>query len=89
VADIIYAVDEPIDVTQCGGKQNCHEEQQCMTHELWASLNRHMVDYLDSVSLHDLVEEQRSKRGGASEPVAVRRHVMFQEPRSVSDSPVA
>jgi Rrf2 family iron-sulfur cluster assembly transcriptional regulator len=44
VADIIYAVDEPLDATQCGGKQNCHEDQVCMTHELWASLNRHMVD---------------------------------------------
>jgi Rrf2 family iron-sulfur cluster assembly transcriptional regulator len=61
-----------------------------MTHELWASLNRHMVDFLDSVSLHDLVEEQRGKRHQpASEPVTVRRHVMFQEPRLVSDTTAA
>ena len=24
VADIIFAVDEPLDATQCGGKENCH-----------------------------------------------------------------
>jgi Rrf2 family iron-sulfur cluster assembly transcriptional regulator len=24
VADIIIAVDEPLDATQCGGKENCH-----------------------------------------------------------------
>lgn len=90
VADIIYAVDEPLDATQCGGKQNCHDDGQCMTHELWASLNRHMVDFLDSVSLHDLVEEQRGKRHTpAQEPVTVRRHVMFQEPRLVSDTTAA
>jgi Rrf2 family iron-sulfur cluster assembly transcriptional regulator len=61
VADIIYAVDEPLDATQCGGKENCDNDQRCMTHDLWASLNRVMVDYLDSVSLQDLVEKQRAR----------------------------
>ncbi len=62
VADIIYAVDEPLDATQCGGKENCGDnDQRCMTHDLWASLNRVMVDYLDSVNLQDLVEKQRAK----------------------------
>jgi Rrf2 family iron-sulfur cluster assembly transcriptional regulator len=61
VADIIYAVDEPLDATQCGGKENCVNDQRCMTHDLWASLNRVMVDYLDSVTLRDLAEKQREK----------------------------
>ena len=61
VADIIYAVDEPLDATQCGGKQNCKDDHVCMTHELWAALSRHMVDFLDSVSLYDLVMEQKTK----------------------------
>lgn len=56
VADIIIAVDEPLDATMCGGKQNCHAEQQpCMTHHLWANLNRRMYAYLDSVTLAALV----------------------------------
>jgi Rrf2 family iron-sulfur cluster assembly transcriptional regulator len=33
VADIIAAVDEPLDATSCGGKENCHDEHRCMTHE--------------------------------------------------------
>jgi DNA-binding IscR family transcriptional regulator len=33
-----------------------------MTHELWAALSRHMVDFLDSVNLQDLVSEQRVKQ---------------------------
>jgi hypothetical protein len=50
VADIIIAVDEPLDATQCGGKENCHGADaasgtRCMTHELWATLNAKMVDY--------------------------------------------
>jgi len=42
VADVIVAVDEPIDATQCGGRENCHDDRRCMTHELWASLNAHI-----------------------------------------------
>jgi Rrf2 family iron-sulfur cluster assembly transcriptional regulator len=72
VADIIYAVDEPLDATQCGGKENCGDnDQRCMTHDLWASLNRVMVDYLDSVSLQDLVEKQRSRMAQQGQGSAV------------------
>jgi len=66
VADIIIAVDEPLDATQCGGKENCHgsdheQGSRCMTHDLWATLNAKMVEYLDSVSLKDLVDQQKQK----------------------------
>jgi Rrf2 family iron-sulfur cluster assembly transcriptional regulator len=61
VADIIFAVDEPMDATQCAGKENCDNDQRCMTHELWTNLNRQMIDFLDSVSLRDLVEQQKDK----------------------------
>lgn len=61
VADMIFAVDEPLDATQCGGKENCHDEGMCMTHELWTNLNKRMIEYLDSVSLADLVEQQKGR----------------------------
>jgi len=58
VADIIRAVDEPIDATQCGGKENCHDEHRCLTHDLWTGLNAHIYDYLDNVTLASLVAKQ-------------------------------
>src|ERR1051326_6458618 len=58
VADIITAVDEPIDATQCGGKENCQDDKRCMTHELWASLNTHIFTFLSSVTLEQLVRQQ-------------------------------
>lgn len=61
VADIITAVDEPLDATQCGGRENCADEHRCMTHDLWTNLNKRMYEYLASVSLHDLVLQQKSK----------------------------
>lgn len=62
VADIIRAVDEPIDSTQCGGRENCHDHHRCMTHELWEELNSTVAGFLAGVKLSDLVEKQRTKR---------------------------
>ena len=58
VAEIITAVDEPIDATQCGGKENCMDDRRCMTHELWANLNSHIFTFLSSVTLEQLVRQQ-------------------------------
>lgn len=81
VADIILAVDEPIDATKCGGLGNCHDDLPCMTHELWTNLNVKIFDYLQSVSLAQLVAAQgpaartlkldgRFKRGKIDDAVA-------------------
>jgi Rrf2 family iron-sulfur cluster assembly transcriptional regulator len=76
VADIILSVDEPIDATQCGGKENClGEGSRCMTHDLWASLNVRMVEFLDSVSLQKLVEDQLAKGLQIEEKPNLRRAI--------------
>jgi Rrf2 family iron-sulfur cluster assembly transcriptional regulator len=80
VADIIRAVDEHLDATQCGGHANCREEGSCMTHELWLTLNRKMYDYLDSVSLSDLMAQYREREGrgataGEAHPARARENL--------------
>lgn len=67
VADIILAVDEPIDATQCGGKENCRDDQKCITHDLWATLNERIFDYLGSVNLRQLVDNQKAKEAGVAQ----------------------
>jgi len=71
VADIIVAVDEPIDATQCGGKENCKDEQKCITHDLWTDLNKHIFDYLGAVKLSELVAKQTKK---SSEIAVMQMH---------------
>jgi Rrf2 family iron-sulfur cluster assembly transcriptional regulator len=66
VADIILAVDEPLDATQCGGMENCQEDKRCMTHDLWATLNEKLYEYLNSVTLQDLVNQQLAKDGNVA-----------------------
>lgn len=63
VADIILAVDEPLDATLCGGLGNCQDDdQRCMTHDLWTSLNDKIYEYLASVTLDQLVAKQKPVR---------------------------
>ena len=61
------AVEEPIDSTQCGGRENCQDNQRCMTHDLWEDLNKTVYGFLSTVKLSQLVERQRTR------PVAVVR----------------
>jgi len=78
VADIIRAVDEQLDATQCGGRENCHDEHRCMTHDLWTTLNTKMFDYLASVTLADLVEREMAKRGTSSVVLEDKRNPGLQ-----------
>jgi Rrf2 family iron-sulfur cluster assembly transcriptional regulator len=75
VADIILAVDEPIDATQCSGKEDCRDGEKCLTHDLWAALNERIFDYLGSVSLRQLVDTQKAKEA-ARETGAAQVHDM-------------
>jgi Rrf2 family iron-sulfur cluster assembly transcriptional regulator len=63
VADIIVAVDEPIDATGCAGRENCmgDDSGKCMTHDLWTALNTKMIDFLSGVTLKKLVDDQLAK----------------------------
>ncbi len=67
VAEIILAVDEPIDATQCGGKENCRDDEKCLTHDLWATLTTRIFDYLESVSLRQLVDSHKAKQSSVSQ----------------------
>ena len=78
VADIVRAVEEPIDSTQCGGRENCHDNQRCMTHDLWEELNATVYGFLGGVKLSHLVDKQRTK------PVAVVRSGKAREEQPVS-----
>lgn len=58
VAEVISAVDENVDTTRCGGAGNCHNNQRCLTHDLWQDLSRRIHGYLNQISLHDLMQRR-------------------------------
>lgn len=76
IAEIILAVDEPLDATSCGGKGNCHDDRQCLTHDLWMGLNEKIFDYLKSVTLQQLVDSQaKSNATHGSAHITVRKKI--------------
>jgi Rrf2 family transcriptional regulator, iron-sulfur cluster assembly transcription factor len=83
VADIIRAVDEQLDATQCGGRENCHDEHRCMTHELWSTLNSKMYEYLSSVTLLELVDRQKQKPVASSTTVLEDKRRLGSQPRAI------
>lgn len=58
IAEIIEAVDEPVDSTKCGGKGNCQNEQPCLTHDLWMGLSEQIRNYLKEISLGQLLDRE-------------------------------
>ena len=63
IADIICAVDEWVEFTRCGGRENCRGGERCLTHALWDQLSDEIFTFLSEISLADLVERgQRNAR---------------------------
>src|SRR6187549_195222 len=75
VADIVRAVEEPIDSTQCGGRENCRDNQRCMTHDLWEELNSTVYGFLEGVKLSDLVERQKTRSVSVVRSPSAREHL--------------
>ena len=76
VAQIVRAVDEPLDATQCGGKQNCLDDHPCMTHELWTNLNTCIQGYLETVTLEYLVQQEREREARQEKERVTTVHVL-------------
>lgn len=62
VSEIIKAVDDDLDARSCHGMKNCRENNQCLTHDLWNGLTNHVYDYLDKISLLNLLENSNKHK---------------------------
>ena len=59
---IIAAVNENIDTTKCLGKGNCQNGQECLTHTLWDKLSQRIADFLNEITLAELVSQHKQKK---------------------------
>jgi Rrf2 family iron-sulfur cluster assembly transcriptional regulator len=62
IANIICAVDEWVEFTRCGGRQNCSGGARCLTHTLWDDLSSEIFNFLANITLGDLVKRNLVKR---------------------------
>lgn len=61
IADIVCAVNESVDATKCQGKGNCQGGEQCLTHSLWESLSSRIEEFLQNITLAELVAKNDVK----------------------------
>lgn len=64
ISEIILAVDEPLDATNCTGRGDCLNGGACITHELWLGLTKTIYAYLAEVSLQQMVDAQKKDQPG-------------------------
>ena len=72
IVDIIIAVDEPLDATNCNAMGNCMDGKPCLTHDLWYGLNEKIHEYLSGVNLQQLVDGQMKNNSEVS-PVTLTK----------------
>ena len=58
IAQIIVVINENIDATRCGGERNCDDDETCLTHSLWEKLSEQIYEFLDGITLADLVARE-------------------------------
>lgn len=62
ISRVIDAVNESTDVTACGGKGNCHDGKQCITHDLWCELSEQIHQFLSNITLQTVIDKQQAKQ---------------------------
>jgi Rrf2 family transcriptional regulator, iron-sulfur cluster assembly transcription factor len=55
IAQVVDAVSESLDATRCEGKGNCQDGEVCLTHHIWEDLSTQIHQFLQAISLADLV----------------------------------
>ena len=60
IKEVMHAVDEVLDATKCNGTSACHNGKKCSTHDLWHDLNILVEDYLEKITINNLVESSDS-----------------------------
>ena len=78
VADVVSAVNESVDATKCQGKGNCQGGEQCLTHSLWEGLSQRIEDFLQGITLAELVAKNDVKT------VSKRQDVIHMSPNRAS-----
>lgn len=66
IADIMTAADEPVRMNRCAveGTDWCLGSKRCKTHDLWQALGNHIGNFLDNVTLQDVLDREFAKRTG-------------------------
>lgn len=62
IREIIEILEGTISPAECVEKsQICERSQNCVARELWCSIKKEILKYLDNITLQELIEKQKEK----------------------------
>lgn len=76
ISEIVLAVDEPLDATNCNGQANCKDGHPCSTHDLWYGLSQRIYEYLQEINLQQVADGELSKKNSTSTPIHLSRETV-------------
>ncbi|MEZ5773146.1 MAG: Rrf2 family transcriptional regulator [Hyphomicrobiaceae bacterium] len=67
IAEILVAVEEPVEMTRCAGllEAGCVGQERCLTHDLWHALGVEIRSFLSRVTLRDVLDRRIGTAGEA------------------------
>ena len=78
VADVICAVDEWVEYTRTKAQQQ-PAESQCTTRTLWDDLSQQIYDFVDNITLSELVERGMARQAATAQKAARPAVVSLKE----------
>jgi len=79
IAEIILAVDEQVDLTNCESRANCQNDQPCLTHDLWMGLSHTVRSYLDGITVAQLLDQADVQAIARRQDVDVQQIIQFRD----------
>jgi Rrf2 family iron-sulfur cluster assembly transcriptional regulator len=61
VSDVILAVDEGCQIAKCDDLDGCQGDYNCLTHDLWNELSNEIRNFLDGISLAEVMANDAVK----------------------------
>ena len=73
VAQIVEAVNDSMDATRCLGKGDCQDGEVCLTHHLWSDLSARLRQFLNDITLAELVSREDIRRVSSRQDHCISR----------------
>lgn len=59
ISQVVHAMNENMDPRKCRGRENCKDGAICLSHELWSDLSVMIDEFLDKITLQELIDKKQ------------------------------
>jgi Rrf2 family iron-sulfur cluster assembly transcriptional regulator len=89
IAQVVDAVNESMDATRCNRKGDCQDGNQCLTHNLWMDLSDQIHEFLNAISIGDLIEKKEIRDVAQRQDKDAQKSAASTSSEAINDNEVA